>query len=155
MSRSPRGEKVVRAPSPPPAASYLSTTTIKVVPEGVSPRRGQRENGRREGYPEREREREPHVQHREREREREIHVPHRERERESRRDERDRSSSFSARQVPVPRSMVSGVGYGNDNYAASVAPSDSVSSVGTKREKERLRERMGVRVGGGPYNGGW
>lgn len=48
-------------------------------------------------------------------------------------------SGVSARDIPLPRSMVSGVG-----YAASVAPSDSVSSVGSKRERERLRERMGM-----------
>ncbi len=51
-------------------------------------------------------------------------------------------SEVSARQIPLPRSMVSGVGY---EYAASVAPSDSLSSVGSKRERERLRERMVVR----------
>jgi hypothetical protein len=49
--------------------------------------------------------------------------------------ERDRRSNVSARMVPLPNSVVGG-------YAASVAPSDSVSSVGTKRERERLRERM-------------
>jgi len=46
-----------------------------------------------------------------------------------------RRSEVSARNVPLPRSVVSG-------YAASVAPSDSVSSVGSKRERERLMERM-------------
>lgn len=40
-----------------------------------------------------------------------------------------------ARQVPLPMSVVSG-------YAGSVAPSDSVSSIGSKRERERLRSRM-------------
>ena len=49
----------------------------------------------------------------------------------------ERRSMISARHVPLPRSMVSGMG-----YASSVAPSDSVSSVGSKRERERLRERM-------------
>ncbi len=47
-----------------------------------------------------------------------------------------------ARQVPLPMSVVSGPG-----YAVSVAPSDSVSSVGIKRERERLRERMSMRDG--------
>ena len=51
-------------------------------------------------------------------------------------------SEVSARHVPLPRSMVS-----EREYAESVAPSDSVSSVGSKRERERLRERMG--------RGGW
>ncbi|KAL2063856.1 hypothetical protein VTL71DRAFT_4350 [Oculimacula yallundae] len=58
------------------------------------------------------------------------------------------STVMSARQVPLPKSMVSGYGgAGADGggYAASVAPSDSVSSVGIKREKERLKERMYVR----------
>ena len=49
-------------------------------------------------------------------------------------------SEVSARQVPLPRSVVSGRG-----YAVSVAPSDSVSSIGSKRERERLRERLGER----------
>jgi len=49
----------------------------------------------------------------------------------------ERRSVVSARQVPLPMSRV-----GGGSYAASVAPSDSVSSVGTKRERERLRERM-------------
>ncbi|KAH8819784.1 hypothetical protein F5884DRAFT_744175 [Xylogone sp. PMI_703] len=57
----------------------------------------------------------------------------------------DRRSSVSARQVPLPRSMVSG-GYEDDvAYAkseVSLAPSDSVSSVGLKMERERMR-RMG------------
>lgn len=48
-----------------------------------------------------------------------------------------------ARQVPLPISVVSGPG-----YAVSVAPSDSVSSVGIKRERERLRDRMSIRDGG-------
>jgi hypothetical protein len=47
----------------------------------------------------------------------------------------DRRSILSARNIPLPMSRVGG-------YAASVAPSDSVSSVGTKRERERLRDRM-------------
>lgn len=55
------------------------------------------------------------------------------------------STVMSSRQVPLPRSMVSGAGGGGGGYAASVAPSDSVSSVGSKRERERLRERMVVR----------
>lgn len=55
---------------------------------------------------------------------------------------RSEVSAVSARDVPLPRSMVSGVG-----YAASLAPSDSVSSVGSKRERERLRERMSERGG--------
>ena len=49
-------------------------------------------------------------------------------------------SEVSARHVPLPRSVVSGRG-----YASSVAPSDSVSSIGSKRERERLRERMSER----------
>jgi len=56
--------------------------------------------------------------------------------------ERRSSVAERARQVPLPMSVVSGMG-----YAASVAPSDSVSSVGTKRERERLRERMSIRDG--------
>lgn len=47
----------------------------------------------------------------------------------------ERRSVVSARNVPLPESRVGG-------YAASVAPSDSVSSVGTKRERERLRDRL-------------
>lgn len=47
----------------------------------------------------------------------------------------ERRSEVSARLVPLPESRVGG-------YAASVAPSDSVSSVGFKRERERLRDRM-------------
>jgi hypothetical protein len=47
-----------------------------------------------------------------------------------------------ARHVPLPTSVASGPG-----YAVSVAPSDSVSSVGIKRERERLRERMSIRDG--------
>jgi hypothetical protein len=46
-------------------------------------------------------------------------------------------ASIRPSQVELPRSMVSGRG-----YAESVAPSDSVSSVGEKRERERLKERM-------------
>ncbi|KAE9369090.1 hypothetical protein N431DRAFT_442792 [Stipitochalara longipes BDJ] len=46
----------------------------------------------------------------------------------------------SARQVPLPISVTSRSG-----YAVSVAPSDSVSSVGIKRERERLRDRMSIR----------
>lgn len=34
---------------------------------------------------------------------------------------------------------------GGGGYAASVAPSDSISSVGMKKDRERLRERMGRR----------
>lgn len=55
------------------------------------------------------------------------------------------STVMSARPVPLPTGMVSGTGEGGAGYAASVAPSDSVSSVGSKRERERLRERMHVR----------
>ncbi|RDL33903.1 uncharacterized protein BP5553_08271 [Venustampulla echinocandica] len=43
-------------------------------------------------------------------------------------------------QVELPRSLVSGA-----DYAESVAPSDSVSSVGSKRERERLVGRMSRR----------
>lgn len=50
-------------------------------------------------------------------------------------EDRERRSLVSARHVPLPASRVG-------TYAASVAPSDSVSSVGTKRERERLRDRM-------------
>lgn len=49
--------------------------------------------------------------------------------------QREERSVVSARNVPLPMSRVGG-------YAASVAPSDSVSSVGTKRERERLRDRL-------------
>ena len=52
-------------------------------------------------------------------------------------EDRERRSVVSARHVPLPHSVVGGRG-----YAASVAPSDSVSSVGIKRERERLRDRM-------------
>lgn len=71
--------------------------------------------------------------------ERERRVMHSRLEREV---ERRSSVVERARQVPLPMSVVSGMG-----YAASVAPSDSVSSVGTKRERERLRERMSIRDG--------
>ena len=47
----------------------------------------------------------------------------------------ERRSVVSARHVPLPASRVG-------TYAASVAPSDSVSSVGMKRGKERLKDRM-------------
>lgn len=49
----------------------------------------------------------------------------------------ERRSVVSARHIPLPESVIGGFG-----YAESVAPSDSVSSVGSKRERERLRERM-------------
>ena len=49
-------------------------------------------------------------------------------------------SEVGTRHIPFPSSMASGRG-----YAASVAPSDSISSVGIKRERERLRERMSTR----------
>lgn len=49
----------------------------------------------------------------------------------------ERRSSISARHIPLPESVV-----GGGRYAESVAPSDSVSSVGSKRERERLRDRM-------------
>jgi hypothetical protein len=49
-------------------------------------------------------------------------------------------SEVSARHVPLPPSMVS-----RRSYTASVAPSDSVSSIGSKRERERLLERMSAR----------
>ncbi|KAH8593801.1 hypothetical protein B0O99DRAFT_688239 [Bisporella sp. PMI_857] len=61
--------------------------------------------------------------------------------------ERERRSVISARNVPLPMSVVSArnvplpqseVG----GYAASVAPSDSVSSVGSKMERLRLKDRM-------------
>jgi len=66
----------------------------------------------------------------------------------SERERRTMHSGFErdverARQVPLPISVVSGPG-----YAVSVAPSDSVSSVGIKRERERLRDRMSIRDGG-------
>jgi len=57
--------------------------------------------------------------------------------------ERDRGVE---RERAVPRSVVDV--RGPLGYAASVAPSDSVSSVGGKRERERLRERMRERGGG-------
>jgi hypothetical protein len=56
--------------------------------------------------------------------------------------ERRSSVVERARQVPLPVSVVSGMG-----YAESVAPSDSVSSIGTKRERERLMGRMSNRDG--------
>ena len=49
-------------------------------------------------------------------------------------------SEVSARHVPLPPSMVS-----RRSYTPSVAPSDSVSSIGSKRERERLLERMSAR----------
>lgn len=48
----------------------------------------------------------------------------------------ERRSVVSARLVPLPESVAPA------RYAESVAPSDSVSSVGGKRERERLRDRM-------------
>jgi len=63
-------------------------------------------------------------------------------------DDRERRSMVSARLVPLPPSVVSArhiplpesvVG---GSYAASVAPSDSVSSIGGKRERQRLKDRM-------------
>lgn len=49
----------------------------------------------------------------------------------------ERRSVVSARHIPLPESVIGGA-----RYAESVAPSDSVSSVGCKRERERLRDRM-------------
>lgn len=49
----------------------------------------------------------------------------------------ERRSAISARNIPLPESLI-----GASRYAESVAPSDSVSSVGSKRERERLRDRM-------------
>jgi len=45
--------------------------------------------------------------------------------------------ALSARHLPLPENVI-----GVSRYAESVAPSDSVSSVGSKRERERLRDRM-------------
>jgi len=71
-----------------------------------------------------------------------IQVVPSERERRSMHSDRRSSVVERARNVPLPTSVASGMG-----YAASVAPSDSVSSVGVKRERERLRERMSIRDG--------
>lgn len=49
----------------------------------------------------------------------------------------ERRSGLSARHLPPPDAIAR-----DSRYAESVAPSDSVSSVGSKRERERLRERM-------------
>jgi hypothetical protein len=49
----------------------------------------------------------------------------------------ERRGVISAHNIPLPESVVSW-----SKYAESVAPSDSVSSVGSKRERERLRDRM-------------
>lgn len=54
-----------------------------------------------------------------------------------------RGSVISARNIPLPESLVSG-GYAKSvAYAESLAPSDSVSSVGMKMERERMKGRMG------------
>jgi hypothetical protein len=52
--------------------------------------------------------------------------------------EREKRSVVSAKTVPLPISVVSRSRAG---YAGSVAPSDSISSVGSKKERERLRSR--------------
>lgn len=66
-------------------------------------------------------------------------------------DYRERRSQASVRpsQVKAPATVVTARGVlprsvvdAGREYAASVAPSDSVSSVGSKRERERLRMRM-------------
>lgn len=49
----------------------------------------------------------------------------------------ERRIGLSARYLPPPEAMGRG-----SRYTESVAPSDSVSSVGSKRERERLRDRM-------------
>lgn len=119
----PSKQPLPEVPAPPPAASYVSTSTVRAARNPRPPL--------------------SHISERERERARDID---RERATERRNNEWDRierarmvplpESVISARQVPLPRSMV---GY---EYEASVAPSDSVSSVGVKRERERLKERM-------------
>lgn len=98
-------------PIPPPAASYVSASTVRPARSHISERERERERDR-----ERERRRQS-----EWDRARMVPLP---------------ESVVSARQVPLPRSTV---GY---EYEASVAPSDSVSSIGVKRERERLKERM-------------
>ncbi|EPE34323.1 hypothetical protein GLAREA_10017 [Glarea lozoyensis ATCC 20868] len=52
-------------------------------------------------------------------------------------DEYDEYATFGAERVELPDSVV-----GGGNYEASVAPSDSVSCVGSKMERLRLVERM-------------
>lgn len=108
---------------------------------------------------------------RERDGERRSHVPEREPERRSHVSERSehshRSERSHAREVPLPRSMVSGGGYEysvagsmagshissspkkSKPRAPSLAPSDSVSSVGNKRERQRLEERLANRMSRG------
>lgn len=54
-----------------------------------------------------------------------------------------RTGSVRASQVELPQSVVDEEGYGGYEYEASVAPSDSVSSVGSKMERLRLVGRMG------------
>ncbi|KAG4435188.1 hypothetical protein IFR05_009327 [Cadophora sp. M221] len=132
-ARSHHSASTVKPAVPQPPSSRVSTSTIRIVPQPPDAR--------------------------ELDVDRKSYVSERDRDRDGGRDrdrDRERRSTVSARQVPlppstvmsarpVPRSMASGGG-----YAASVAPSDSVSSVGSKRERERLRERMHVR---GPAGG--
>lgn len=54
-----------------------------------------------------------------------------------------KTGSVRASQVELPQSVVDADGYEGYEYEASVAPSDSVSSVGSKMERLRLVGRMG------------
>jgi hypothetical protein len=168
------------APAPPPAASLVSTSTAR-ADRPHRRRKSSHVRRDREGhgqYPEGATSHSHYSSsptHRERERERDrdpSHVPLPE-------SVFSGHSDRTARHVPLPESvaghsewdrgsvrMVAGLGREYNEYkanggeragyAASVAPSDSISSVGIKRERERMRERMRERetVGGGGA-GGW
>ncbi|KAH7369520.1 hypothetical protein BKA65DRAFT_623 [Rhexocercosporidium sp. MPI-PUGE-AT-0058] len=127
-ARSHHSASTIKPAVPQPPSSRVSSSTIRIVPQPPDAR--EVDVDRKSYISERDRDRDGG---RDRDRERRSTVS-------ARQVPLPPSTVMSARQVPLPRSMASGGG-----YAASVAPSDSVSSVGSKRERERLRERMHVR----------
>ncbi|KAG4416061.1 hypothetical protein IFR04_010824 [Cadophora malorum] len=141
-ARSHHSTSTIKPAVPQPPSSRISSSTIRIVPQPPDARNP--DPDRRSHVSERDRDG-GRDRDRDRDRERRSTVS-------ARQVPLPPSTVMSARQVPLPRSMVSGVGGGGGGggYAASVAPSDSVSSVGSKRERERLRERMHVR---GPAGG--
>ncbi|KAK0114804.1 hypothetical protein ONS95_014285 [Cadophora gregata] len=124
----------------PPSSRVGSSSTVRIVPQPPDARAAESDRKSKSYVSERDRD---GGRDRDRDRERRSSVS-------ARQVPLPTSTVVSARQIPLPRSVVSGVGGGGAGYAASVAPSDSVSSVGSKRERERLRERMHVR---GPAGG--
>ncbi|KAH7383124.1 hypothetical protein BKA64DRAFT_178029 [Cadophora sp. MPI-SDFR-AT-0126] len=136
-ARSHHTASTIKPAVPQPPSSRVSSSTIRIVPQPPDAR--DLDPDRKSYVSERDRDA---GRDRDRDRERRSTVS-------ARQVPLPPSTVMSAHQVPLPRSMASGIG-GGGGYAASVAPSDSVSSVGSKRERERLRERMHVR---GPAGG--